>query len=461
MSVFGGVQVLGILFSLVRTKLVALWLGKIGIGMFGLYNSSLDVINSIAQLGLRNSAVRDIAGSEGSRVAVVATVVRRWSCGLGILGALLTLVLSPALSRWTFGDSDHTLGYMFLSVTVFLSSITSGELAILQGMSLLRRLARASVWGAAAGVAVSIPMFYYWRIDSVVPSIIAYSVTTAAAVFIYRQRGDTAAARGLSLRETFDAGKDFIRLGIFMTASGFVTLLVSYVFNAYLNYADGEDAVGLYQAGYTVVNRYVGLVFTAIAMEYYPRLVSAINSRRVTSVYVGHEMTLALWVLLPVLTIFIAADRLVVILLYDSSFLDIIPFIAWAMVGTVFRAVSWCIAFVILARGDGKIYLVTETLSALCSLPLNIIAYNQWGIGGLGYAYCAWYLLYTLIVGVVYFRRYRLSLSPRLAMLIAVVTVIGIGSVLLSTCFGWIPAAAVAAVATVMSFTSLRRMLRR
>ena len=36
MGIFGGVQMIGIICSIVRTKLVAMWIGPVGMGLFGL-----------------------------------------------------------------------------------------------------------------------------------------------------------------------------------------------------------------------------------------------------------------------------------------------------------------------------------------------------------------------------------------------------------------------------------------
>ena len=44
MGLFGGVQVMGILCSIVRTKLVAMWIGPVGTGLFGLFNNALEMI---------------------------------------------------------------------------------------------------------------------------------------------------------------------------------------------------------------------------------------------------------------------------------------------------------------------------------------------------------------------------------------------------------------------------------
>lgn len=55
MGLFGGVQVMGILCSIIRTKLVALWIGPVGIGLFGLFNNALEMISTGTNLGIRSS----------------------------------------------------------------------------------------------------------------------------------------------------------------------------------------------------------------------------------------------------------------------------------------------------------------------------------------------------------------------------------------------------------------------
>ena len=87
MSVFGGGQVVGILCSIIRTKLVAVWLGATGMGIFALYNSTIEMISVFTRFELRNSAVRELA-SAGSRLGLICSVVRRWAWALGILGAI-------------------------------------------------------------------------------------------------------------------------------------------------------------------------------------------------------------------------------------------------------------------------------------------------------------------------------------------------------------------------------------
>ncbi len=456
MSVFGGVQVVGILCSIIRTKLVAVWLGATGMGIFALYSSTIDMISVFTRLELRNSAVRELA-SAGSRLGLICVVVRRWSWALGIFGAILTIVLSPWLSEWTFGDRNHTLGYIILSVAVMLFSVTDGENAILQGTSMLKPLAKASMVGAIVSIIVSIPLFYFWRIDGIVPAILTYFIITTLAVFYYRRRPEKPRVK-VSPHDVLKEGKGFMLLGVYMAISMFMGIVVSYLFMIYLNRSADTSMVGYYQAGYSLVNKYVGLIFTAIAMEYYPRLAQVIKSRKRTSTFVSHEVMLSVWIIIPIIALFIAADDLIVNIFYSEEFSVIIPFISCAVIGTIFRAVSFCIAYVILARGDGKVFLITETTSAVIGLTLNIVFFETFGMLGLGVSYIIWYILYALILYIVYRFNYGLKLGRGITRLIIYAVAMGIASVALSVCVGWWSTAILGIVAL---YFSARRLLRR
>ncbi len=413
MGLFGGVQVMGILCSIVRTKLVALWIGPVGIGLFGLFNNALELISTGTNLGIRSSSVRDISQALGSNdtslVARMIAVVRRWSLWLGLAGALITLSLAPMLSRITFGDTTHQWGFVALSVAVLLQALTNGEYAVLQGTARLKRLASVTLWGTMVGLAVSVPLFYLLRERSILPSIIAYAAALATFAWVFRNR-DYPSQRVTS-REAIDMGKGFVRLGIYMTLGNFATILASYAFNAWLNVNAGTEQVGYYQAGYTLINKYTGLILTALGMEYYPRLSRVVHSRLRLRAFVSQEINVAIAIMAPVVALFILLRQVVVWLLYTPEFNVILTFVSWGMIGTVLRTLSWCLAFTILAKGDGKTYLWTEVASAVINLVLNIVFYQWWGLTGLGIAFLVSYLLYTLIVAVVYFGQYRLTVT--------------------------------------------------
>src|SRR5690606_7971989 len=96
-----------ILFSIIRTKIVAILLGPSGVGLFALFNSVADLAAALANLGVQSSGVRQIAEASGSddraKVAVTVTVVRRISFALAVAGALLLAATAGPVALVTFG----------------------------------------------------------------------------------------------------------------------------------------------------------------------------------------------------------------------------------------------------------------------------------------------------------------------------------------------------------------------
>lgn len=430
MGLFSGLQMFGILCSVIKMKLVALWLEAQGVGLFGVYNSTVETVAAFSELGLRQSSVRHVAMSKDnpSRLAVIVKVVRRWSMAVGLLGAVVISGLAPLLAHYIFGDWSMCWGFVALSATMLLNALLMGEQSVLQGTGYLKRLAKGSFWGTFMGLIVSIPLFYYLRDDSVVPSIIVYAIFTLGFVLLFRYRNNTPAdTPKLTLRETYKEGIGFVKLGISMSVAAFITNISHLVFLTYLNNVASMTEVGYFQAGYTLIIRYAGMIFIALGMEFFPRLSANSRSRYRVNLFVSHEITLLLLVLIPVILLFLLCREFVVDLLYSSEFRVMLPFVSWAMMCNIFKAVSWSMAFSIIARGDGRCYILTESIDAAIGLMLNILLYNLLGLTGIGIAYIFWFVGYCIIIGVVYFRKYHYSLSRETYKMILVALIVCFG----------------------------------
>lgn len=439
MGIFGWVQLVNILCAVIRTKLFAIFAGPAAVALLGIYNSALSPITAATQLNFNQSAVRDIAFATPSDVGRVTSVTRVWGLRLGVFGMLVTLILSPALSLWSFGDYGGWTGFALLSVTLLLSSLSGARQAVLQGTRRLKALASASVWSYILATVIAAVLILCLGMDAVIPVIMVIFLAQWVALLL---KGNLPRREDVSRKEVNDLGRRFLALGARMTVSAFITLALNYVFMLYLAREWSDSVLGCFQAGYTMVNAYIGLLFNAIVMEYYPRLSVAVSNPRRAGVLVSHEVIMVVWCLLPALCAFIALSDILLRLLYSSEFMSVLPYIIIAAVGVVLRALSWCMAYTILARGDGRTYILTETLSSVAALLLNILFFRTWGFAGLGVAYVIWYAIYTLIVGYVYRFRYSMRLSPGVGMLcLWAIVIIGLAAAGKLMSFWWIPAA--------------------
>lgn len=87
-----------------------------------------------------------------------------------------------------------------------------------------------------------------------------------------------------------------------MTLSGSImTTLFSYILKAYIGNIGGLEEVGYYQAFFSIVNGYIGVIFTAMATDFYPRLSANNNDNIGMTLLVNEQISLSLLILCPVL----------------------------------------------------------------------------------------------------------------------------------------------------------------
>ena len=121
-SLFGAVQVFNILISVIRSKIVAIWIGPTGMGVLGLLMSTLKVVGEFTKLGLSTTAVREIAQTESKgdtqETNLIIATIRKIVWFTGLLGVLLTLILSPFLSYLAFDSYDYTMAFVWISISI-------------------------------------------------------------------------------------------------------------------------------------------------------------------------------------------------------------------------------------------------------------------------------------------------------------------------------------------------------
>ena len=428
-SLFGGVQVFNILIAIIKSKVVAVLLGPTGMGISGLLTSSTGLLSMLTNFGLGTSAVKDIAAAHKTgkelRIAKIVAVFRRLVWGTGLLGAVLTLVLSPWLSQLTFGNKDYTLAFIWLSVTLLFKQLTSGQDVLLQGMRKLQYLAKANMLGAVAGLVVSIPMYYYWRLEGIVPALILTAFFTLLIAW-YFARKITIKKIPITTKKTITEGKGMLKMGFLLSMSGLITMGASFLIRIYISNTGGIDDVGLYTAGFTIIGTYVGLVFSAMGTDFYPRLSGVAHNNTKATTLINQQAEVGVLILAPILTVFLIFINWIVILLYSTKFTPINGMVHWAALGMYFKVVSWAIAFILLAKGASKLFFWNELFVNIYMLLFNILGYKYGGLDGLGISFMVSYFLYLLQVYFLAKHHYQFTFSKEFKQLFAIQFVLGL-----------------------------------
>jgi len=429
-SLFGGVQVFNIIIAIIRSKIVAVLLGPTGMGISGLFTSTTSLVGSLTNFGLGTSAIRNISEAretnDKGRISKVITVLRRLVWITGFLGLLLTFILAPTLSKLTFGTENNTIAFRWLSITLLFNQLTSGQNVLLQGMRQLKFLAQANLIGSIAGLLISVPLYYFYRIDGIVPALIISSFASLIVAWSFSRRIRTVPTK-VSKRETLSEGKSMLTMGFMLSLSGLITTAASYIIRAYISNTGSLDDVGLYNAGFAIIGSYVGLVFTAMSTDYYPRLSGIAKDNAKAKELMNQQAEIALLIIGPILCIFLIFANWVVILLYSTKFIPINRMIQWSALGMYFKAASWSIAFIFLAKGAANLFFWSEFIANMYILLLNMAGYHFFRLNGLGISFMLGYFLYLIQVYIITKKKYDFSFNRLFLKLFFIQFLLGLG----------------------------------
>jgi O-antigen/teichoic acid export membrane protein len=413
-SIFGGVQVINIIISIIRSKFIAVLLGPIGIGISGMLTATTGIIAGLTNFGLGTSAVRDISTAYESgntkRISIVANVLNRWVWITGLFGMILTLLLSPWLSYLSFGNYDYTIAFLVLSITLLINQLNSGQLVVLQGSRKISLLAKANFAGSVIGLFTTIPLYYVWGMDGIVPALVIAAIVSFLISYYFRKKVVVEKIRVSKFRSIAE-GKQMLKMGFLISVSGFITMGFSYLVRIFITREGNLAEVGLYNAGFAIISTYVGLIFTAMATDYYPRLSAVADDVKKANETINSQIEIALMILGPILVLFILFIQWIIQILYSDQFFAVNTMLVWAAIGMLFKAVSWSNAFFFLAKGSSKLFFWNELITNIYLTALNIIGYYYWGLTGLGYAFVLSYFIYMVQVYVITNRRFNFTLG--------------------------------------------------
>lgn len=415
---FGGVRLYTILLGIIRSKLVAVILGAEGMGIMGLLLSTTDLVNSATNMGLGASAVRDVALAHSShdslRVSSVYSVISKLVWLTGILGTVLVLFFARQLSNYAFSSDEYTTAFRMISIVLLINQLTVAKTVMLQGLRKLQYMAKGTVWGSTIGLLLTIPLYYLYGQKAIVPSIIISSLISYGYNLFFFRKVRIEKVK-IHFYDVLSLGKPMIILGVMLSLTGFMDVMQAYIIRTQIAQIGGTAEVGLYNAGYGLISSYVGLVFSSIGTDYYPRLSSVSDSPRQYNEIVNNQMELMLLVLVPLVILYIAFSKELIVILYTKEFLPVKVMTNLLAVGMILRAISWCPGFLYVAKGDKTLYFTIYIIEFSISTTLYIFLYHCYGLVGIGVAFVIQYVIGSISAMIITRLRYKYVLRRNTA----------------------------------------------
>lgn len=418
-GVFGSVQGVAIIVTLILNMVKSRLLGPVGYGITESLNRNTDLVRNSTNLGVATAAVPEISRcnnpADVDALSEKIGLTRSWALLTAILGMAVCVILAPLLSRWAFnGDGSFTVSFMEMSVAVAATAVTGGETAVLRGTGMLRQIALSQLFTGLISLCVSVPLYWFMRMDGIVPSLALSALGGTVVTCFYSCRSFPYKASPFSW-SVLRKGTGMIGFGIFFTVAAFLGAWAWSFVAKYLTGQGGSELTGTYSAGYMLVTYLSTLLLSVTESEYYPRL-SASCSDMNEAHHLMNSQSLAMCMLAaPLVILFMICVPIVVFVVLEyEKFRMSIPLAQIAVTGLFFKSIYQPIAFVVLARSDSVIYLIQETVCNILLVVCVVLGYKLWGTVGIGVSLAIWELTYLIQVLIIARLRYGYCMSRTL-----------------------------------------------
>lgn len=400
-GLIGGSQVFSILIGVVRTKLVAVFIGPIGIGILSVYQATLDIVSKLSGLGISFSAIQEVARSKASEdqneYYKTIAAIKYWSISTGILGTLLAIVFSRFLSSYSFSDTEHAAGIVIISFSILLSTVAGGFNAVIQGARQVAFVAKISVANSFISVLIAAPLYYFYRLDGIVPYFLLYGFSTLSITYYYYHKLKIRNVK-IKVREILTRGVPMIKLGITTVISGFALAVFSVWIRSFLIERLNIEAVGIFQASWSITYMYAGVILGSLVADYYPRLNEVHDDKVKINNLVNEQTEILLLLAAPLILLMIAFSKIVITLFYSSEFYLATIILQWQLVGVLFRILSSPLNYVLMVKRKFGLLLFADISFFLVYVAAMYAGFDKYGLEMTGIAFLIQYIYHFTLL---------------------------------------------------------------
>ena len=414
-GIFGGVQGLKLVVSLIRNKLSSILLGTTGFGLLGVYSSITEFITNCCNCGIPLNTTQKVSelyeNGTPEEMRDFVRIVRTWVVWTAVAALLLSVLLSPLVSYLFFHKEWSHIGEVILLTPVVVAYLVAGgECSLLKGQRQLRSVATIESIVAVTTLLSTVPFYYYWGLNGIIFALI-FSTLISAVVHLYFS------VRIMPYRITpfrmdvLRKGWPFVRRGLPYVVSGIATSAATMAVPIIILNSGSVDDVGLYRAAFAIMVGYAGMVFVAMEADYYPRLSSVHQHTDQMNRCLNQQIDVCVLLVTPLLILLTLCLPLAIRLLYTGEFMSMTTMALCATFYTFFRAIMLPVAYTPLAKGKSIVYLCVELAYNAVFCLLVWLGWRFGGLAGVGIAYSVAALYDLAVALIVYGRLYGCRIS--------------------------------------------------
>ena len=379
-------------------KILAVYVGPSGYAIIGQFQNFVQMIASFSNGAVNSGVIKYTAEYRDEKQQhYVWSTASAFSLIGSVFFVILIIIFREELALWLLKDVSYKNVFVFFAVSLFLFSLNSLLLSVINGKKEIVSYVLANIAGSIFSLLVTSALTYYWGLWGALLSLAIYqSLSLVVTLFVcsrlpwfsikhFTHGIDRAAAVNLSKYSA-------------MALTSAICIPVSHMFiRNHIGESISWDAAGYWEAMWRLSAAYLMFVTTTLSVYYLPRL-----SELKTYQGLKNEIMQGYRLILPLAIIggggIYTARDLIILILFTPEFSAMRDLFAFQMVGDTLKIASWILGYVLVAKAYVRVFILTEIIFSILFVLLVIFFTGLFELKGVAIAHAVHYFFHLLFL---------------------------------------------------------------
>ena len=395
---------LKLVFGIITSKALAVYVGANGMAYVGNFRAFLQVVENFSILGIQNAIVKYVAEYQNDKVKLKSVLA---TFGLLLLASsiMISLVLIFGANYFSNQIFHHSETYRFvfyiLAIVFPLYVFSTFCISVVNGFHQYKKVIYIQIIASSIALLFSIYLIYYYSTFGALLSLVIAPVFVCFVSLFYLK--NILSVSDVFSFQSFDFSvvKNLSEYVLMALVSGVIGSFVLLEIRTDVIEITGLKNAGIYEGLQRISSYYLLFISSLMAIYFYPKLAETNSNTK--EIIINYLKTI-LPVFIVGLTLIYLLRTFIIKVLFSAEFETMESLFLWQLVGDLLKAIALIFGTILIAKKQTKVFIITEIVSLFIMYYSSNWMLHAIGINGIVIAHAFTYFTY-LIVLVIYFRK--------------------------------------------------------
>ncbi|MBC7522950.1 MAG: O-antigen translocase [Flavobacterium sp.] len=391
----------------ITSKFIALFVGPSGMALVGNMRNFLASTEAFASLGFENGVVKYVASHKEDEIELKKTLSTVFITVFAVCFcvAITLFCFSEYFNRSIFGLQNQ-YGFVFKVLALVLPFYIGNIflVATINGLGNFKKVIYINIIGSCIGLLVSLILIYQLKTEGAILSIIATPSLLFLISFFFINKEINILSNINFKFYDFKSLHNLSSYSLMALVSSVFGPMVFIAIRKYIILNLSLVDAGFWEAISRISSYYFMFITSILSIYFLPKLSISKNYKDTSAILWSFYKGVFPIFVIALIMLFFLRD-IAIQLIFTKQFLPVTKLFFWQMVGDIFKAASYVLAFLFYAKRLTKAFIISEIGSLLLLYFSSLFFIHKFGIEGVVMAHALTYFIYFIVLSL-YFRKY-------------------------------------------------------